>query len=48
VIDEGFLRQMKTDQEQYEVNRIIKAFINADQVSEWLERYKEYVKQSKK
>lgn len=36
------------EQEQYEVNRIIKAFVNADQVSEWLERYKEYVKQSKK
>lgn len=48
VIDEGFLRQMKTEQEQYEVNRIIKAFVNADQVSEWLERYKEYVTQSKK
>lgn len=48
VEDEGFLRRMKTDQEQYEVNRIIKAFVNADQVSEWLERYKEYVKQSKK
>ncbi|WP_289007152.1 DUF4194 domain-containing protein [uncultured Parabacteroides sp.] len=32
---EGFLRRMKTEQEQYEVNRIIKAFVNADQVSEW-------------
>ena len=48
VTDEGFLRRMKTEQEQYEVNRIIKAFVNADQVSEWLERYKEYVKQLKK
>ena len=48
VEDEGFLRRMKTEQEQYEVNRIIKAFVNADQVGEWLERYKEYVKQSKK
>lgn len=48
VIDEGFLRKMKTDQEQYEVNRIIKAFVNADRVSEWLERYKEYAKQTKK
>lgn len=47
VIDEGFLRKMKTDQEQYEVNRIIKAFVNADRVSEWLERYKEYTKQTK-
>lgn len=48
VEDEGFLRRMKTEQEQYEVNRIIKAFVNVDQVGEWLERYKEYVKQSKK
>lgn len=48
VIDEGFLRKMKTEQEQYEVNRIIKAFVNADTVSDWLERYKEYVKQTKK
>lgn len=47
VIDEGFLRKMKTDQEQYEVNRIMKAFVNADRVSEWLERYKEYTKQTK-
>lgn len=48
VMDEGFLRKMKTDQEQYEINRIIKAFVNADRVSEWLERYKEYAKQTKK
>ena len=32
VIDEGFLRKMKTEDEQYEVNRIIKAFVNADVV----------------
>lgn len=48
VEDEGFLRRMKTEQEQYEVNRIIKAFVNADQINDLLERYKEYVKQSKK
>ena len=48
VMEEGFLREMKTDQKQYEVNRIIKAFVNADRVSEWLERYKEYSKQTKK
>lgn len=48
VVDQGFLRKMKTEQEQYEINRIIKAFVNADRVSEWLERYKEYVKQTKK
>lgn len=48
VENEGFLRRMKTEQEQYEVNRIIKAFVNADQINELLERYKEYVKQTKK
>lgn len=48
VVDEGFLRRMKTDQEQYEINRIMKAFVNADRVSEWLERYKEYTKQGGK
>lgn len=46
VEDEGFLRRMKTEQEQYEVNRIIKAFVNADQIRDLLERYKEYVKQT--
>lgn len=48
VEDEGFLRRMKTEQEQYEVNRIIKAFVNTDQISDLLERYKEYVKQTGK
>ncbi len=45
VIDEGFLRRMKTEEEQYEVNRIIKAFINADTVKDSLERLKEYAQQ---
>lgn len=48
VENKGFLRRMKTEQEQYEVNRIIKAFVNADQINDLLERYKEYVKQTKK
>lgn len=48
VEDEGFLRRMKSEQEQYEVNRIIKAFVNADQIRDLLERYKEYVKQTNK
>ena len=48
VTELGFLRKMNSETEQYEVNRIIKAFVNAEQVSEWLERYKEYVKQTKK
>jgi hypothetical protein len=46
VIDEGFLRKMKTEDEQYEVNRIIKAFINADVVKESLEKLQKYVDQS--
>lgn len=48
VEDEGFLRRMKTEQEQYEVNRIIKAFVNADQIRDLLERYKEYIKRTSK
>jgi hypothetical protein len=45
VIDEGFLRKMKTDDEQYEINRIIKAFINADVVKESMERLQQYADQ---
>jgi hypothetical protein len=39
---EGFLRQMKTDDEQYEINRIIKAFVNADVVMNELEKLVNY------
>ncbi|MBI5326862.1 MAG: DUF4194 domain-containing protein [Deltaproteobacteria bacterium] len=46
VIDEGFLRKMKTDDEQYEINRIIKAFINADVVKDSLEKLKNYASQT--
>lgn len=45
VIDEGFLRKMKTEDEQFEINRIIKAFINADVVKESLERLQKYTNQ---
>jgi hypothetical protein len=45
VVDEGFLRKMKTEDDQYEINRIIKAFINADVVKESLERLQQYVNQ---
>lgn len=48
VIDLGFLRRMNSETEQYEVNRIIKAFVNAEQVSDWLERYREYAQPSKR
>jgi hypothetical protein len=42
VVEEGFLRRMKTEEEQYEINRIIKAFINADVVKGELEKLKNY------
>ena len=46
VIDEGFLRKMKTEDEQYEVNRIIKAFVNADVVKDSLEKLRTYASQT--
>ena len=46
VIEEGFLRRMKTEDEQYEINRIIKAFINADAVKNGLEKYSSGVKEN--
>ena len=46
LIEEGFLRKMKTEDEQYEINRIIKAFVNGDTVKESLERLKVYAKQT--
>jgi len=45
VIDEGFLRKMKTEDEQYEINRIIKAFVNADVVKYSLEKLQTYANQ---
>ncbi len=45
VIEEGFLRQMKTEDKQYEINRIIKAFVNADVVKDALEKLKNYTNQ---
>jgi hypothetical protein len=42
VEEEGFLRRMKTDDEQYEINRIIKAFINAEIVLNELEKLEKY------
>lgn len=45
VIDEGFLRKMKTEDDQYEINRIIKAFVSADVVKDTLEKLKIYNKQ---
>lgn len=48
VIDEGFLRQMKTDDKQYEINRIIKAFVNADVVKDSLEKLKNYTNETAK
>jgi hypothetical protein len=45
IIDEGFLRKMKTEDEQYEINRIIKAFVNADVVKDSLEKLQNYANQ---
>ncbi|MDP3244087.1 MAG: DUF4194 domain-containing protein [bacterium] len=45
LIDEGFLRKMKTEEEQYEINRIIKAFVNADAVIDSLEKLRNYANQ---
>jgi hypothetical protein len=46
VVDEGFLRCMKTEDEQYEINRIIKAFIKGDVVKNELEKIKNYLKEN--
>lgn len=46
MMDEGFLRKMKTEYEQYEVNRIIKAFVNADVVKDSLEKLTTYTNQT--
>lgn len=46
VIEEGFLRKMKTEDEQYEVNRIIKAFVNADVVKISLDKLKAHINQN--
>jgi len=40
VVEKGFLRQMDTEEEQYEVSRIIMAFIDADIVKCKLEELK--------
>lgn len=45
VVEEGFLRKMKTEDEQYEINRIIKAFVNADVVKDSLEKLQAYANQ---
>jgi Domain of unknown function (DUF4194) len=42
IIQEGFLREMKTEDEQYEINRIIKAFVNADVVKDSLDKLQNY------
>ena len=46
VEEEGFLRKAKTDEELYEINRIIKAFVNADVVRDSLEKLKLYANQT--
>jgi len=46
VEEEGFLRKAKTDEELYEINRIIKAFVNADVVNDSLEKLKLHANQT--
>lgn len=48
VEDEGFLRKMKTEEELYEINRIIKAFVNADVVKDSLEKLRTHSQQNEK
>ncbi len=46
VVDEGFLRKMKNEEDLFEINRIIKAYINAEAVKESLEKLKSYANQT--
>jgi len=46
VIDEGFLRPLENEVDTYEIRRIIKAFIDADKVEEFLTKLKQYAEQS--
>lgn len=46
VIDEGFLRKLKTEEEQYEINRIIKAFVDANTVKESLKKLQNHANSS--
>ena len=46
LIKEGFLRKMNTEEEQYEINRIIKAFVNADIIQDYLEKLQIYANQT--
>ena len=46
LVEEGLLRKMKTEEENYEINRIIKAFINGDVVRESLSKLEAYAKQT--
>lgn len=42
VADEGFLRKMKTENEQYAINRITKVFVNVDVMNDSLEKLETY------
>jgi hypothetical protein len=46
LVKEGFLRKMNTEEEQYEINRIIKAFVNADIIQDYLEKLQIYANQT--
>lgn len=42
VIDIGFLRKLEDQEKNYEIHRIIKAFVNADVIDEALRKFREY------
>ena len=42
VVELGFLRRLRGKDDQFEVRRILKAFVDAQWLSELLERYREY------
>lgn len=46
VMEEGFLRPLENEVNTFEVRRIIKAFIDADKVEEFLAKLKLYAEQS--
>lgn len=43
VIEEGFLRKVANEEDKYEINRIITAFVNADEIVSYLQKINDYV-----
>lgn len=47
VIDIGFLRKLEDNTDNYEIHRIIKGFVNADEIDETLRRLESYAIEKK-